>query len=66
VDGHVAAEALVNSVKGLEIGTVAVGESCQISVEFRPAAGADYLEYLTLEMIKEADGWRISFYGLEQ
>lgn len=64
-DGHVAAEALVNTVKGLDMGTKAVGESCEISVEFRPAAGADYLEYLTLEMIKEADGWKISFYGLE-
>lgn len=64
-DGHVAAEALVNAVKGLDMGTRAVGESCEISVEFRPAAGADYLEYLTLEMIKEADGWKISSYGLE-
>lgn len=64
-DGHVAAEALVNTVKGLDMGSKAVGESCEISVEFRPAAGADYLEYLTLEMIKEADGWKISSYGLE-
>lgn len=64
-DGHVAEEAMVNAVKGLDIGTKAVGESCEISVEFRPAAGADHLEYLTLEMVKEADGWKISFYGLE-
>ena len=65
VDGHVAEEAFVNAVKGLDIGAKAVGESCEVSVEFRPAAGADYLEHLTLGMIKEADGWKIDSYGLE-
>ena len=60
-----AEEAFVNAVKGLDIGAKAVGESCEVSVEFRPAAGADYLEHLTLGMIKEADGWKIDSYGLE-
>lgn len=66
VDGHVAREAKVEAVKGLDMGTKALGETCAIWVEFRPAAEADYLEYLTLEIVKEQDGWKVGFYGLEQ
>lgn len=66
VDGHVAREAVVNAVKGLDIGSKTVGEHCEFWVEFWPAEEADSLEYLTISAVKEADGWKISWYGLER
>lgn len=65
LDGHVAEEAALQAVKGLEASDAAAGGTCTISLEFRPAAGADYLEYLTLEAVREADGWKVLSYGLE-
>lgn len=64
-DGHAARSASVNAVKGLDMEPKAVGETCQVWIEFWPGAEADALEYLTLEMIKETDGWKIRSYGLE-
>ena len=65
IDGHIAAEALLQSVKGLPETESAVEETCQIWLEFRPAAGADYLEYLALTAVRKADGWKVLSYGLE-
>lgn len=64
-DGHVASEARLLAVKGLDISDMASGESCVISLEFRPAAGADYLEYLTVTAVMDGDGWKVLSYGLE-
>lgn len=63
IDGHVADEALVQSVKGLP--DEDPGETCELWVEFSPAAGADYLEYLAISAVREADGWKVLSYGME-
>ncbi len=65
VDGHVAKESVVNAVKGINMEPKMVGESYEFWVEFWPRAEADSLEYLTISAVKEADGWRIRWYGLE-
>lgn len=65
-DGHIAEEAHADTVKGADIENKAIGEKCEIWVEFRPAAGADYLEYLEMAVIKEQDGWKVLSYGLER
>lgn len=65
VDGHVAKESVVNAVKGLNMEPKMAGEQCEFWVEFWPRAEADSLEYLTISAVKEADGWRIRWYGLE-
>ncbi len=64
-DGHVAAQAQLLAIKGLDIAEAAVGEEVEIWVEFRPSSEADYLEYLTISAVKEQDGWKVSSYGLE-
>ena len=64
-DGHVAAQAQLLVIKGLDIAEAAVGEKVEIWVEFRPSSEADYLEYLTISAVKEQDGWKVSSYGLE-
>ena len=65
IDGHVASEARLQAVKGLDITDMSVGETCVISLEFRPAAEADYLEYLTVTSVMSRDGWKVLSYGLE-
>ncbi len=65
IDGHVASEAMLQAVKGLDISDIASGETCVISLEFRPAAGVDYLEYLTITAVMDGDGWKVLSYGLE-
>ncbi len=66
VDGHVAAQARVMSVKGLENAEgKLLGERCELWVEFLPNEGADSLEYLTLGCVKGQAGWKVEFYGLE-
>ncbi len=44
---------------------MAAEETCDISLEFRPAAGADYLEYLTVTAVMDQDEWKVLSYGLE-
>lgn len=65
IDGHVASEASLQAVKGLDISDMAAGETCDISLEFRPAAGTDYLEYLTVTAVMDGDEWKVLSYGLE-
>lgn len=55
-------------ISGLPDGNLPVGVSCFVSYEFRGHAETDdedALTYLSAEMIKTDQGWRISFYGLE-
>ncbi len=71
VDGHVAAEAQLLAVKGLDSeglaeGALDEGEEATVWMEFRPWEGADSLEYLTIIALKEGDGWKVSGYGLEK
>lgn len=54
------------SLKGLaEIPEMEVGAACVVSAEFKRTAQDDSYRYLTIELIKETAGWKISFYGLE-
>ena len=64
-DGHVAAEVNLLNVKGLEPVRFSPDGTLGIWLEFRPAAGADYLEYLALTAVRKADGWKVLSYGLE-
>lgn len=55
-------------ISGLPDGNLPVGVSCFVSYEFRGHAETndeDALSYLSVEMIKTDQGWKISFYGLE-
>ena len=65
LDGHVAAQAQLLAVKGLDGAGPLDEDDAIISIEFRPAADADYLEYLTISAVKEGDGWKVAGYGLE-
>ena len=52
--------------KGLDsVSDLAVGDVKVVSVEFT-AAGEDSFTYLTIEAIKQADGWYVQFFGLEK
>lgn len=54
------------SVKGLaDIGEKAVGDVCVVSLEYKESADSDTFNYLTIELIKQSDGWKIQFYGVE-
>ena len=41
------------------------GSTQVISLEFRDSNYEDMFLYLTIELIKQEDGWNIQFYGLE-
>lgn len=56
-------------MSGLPDGNLPVGVSCFFSYEFRGHAETDdedALSYLSVEMVKTDQGWRISHYGLEK
>lgn len=53
-------------LKGLEeIGTCEVGDTRTVSVEYSRAEMGEGFLYLTLGMVKQEDGWKVDFYGLE-
>ena len=60
-----AAEVNLLNVKGLEPVRFSPDGTLGIWLEFRPAAGADYLEYLQITLLEEEDGWKVVSYGLE-
>lgn len=54
------------TLKGLaDIGVEEVGSTQVISLEFRDCNLEDMFLYLIIEFIKQEDGWKIQFYGLE-
>ena len=54
------------ALKGLtDIGKEETGSTQVISLEFRDSNYEDMFLYLTIELIKQEDGWKIQFYGLE-
>lgn len=60
-----AGEVNITELKGLNsISEKQVGDSCTVSVEFSDTK-YDTLAYLTVELIKQPDGWKVCFYGLE-
>lgn len=63
--GKGAGEVSIIELKGLsEIGEKSVEDTCVVSVEFSDTQYDRYF-YLTVELKKEPDGWRVYFYGLE-
>ena len=54
------------SVKGLtEIDEKDIGDTCVVSLEYKDSAKSDTFRYLTIKLIKQSDGWKIQFYGIE-
>ena len=43
-----------------------IGSIQTASVEFKNTEQDDSYLYLTIEFIKQEDGWKIQFYGLEK
>lgn len=42
-----------------------VGDVETVSLQFRPSPDADSFQYLTMELVKQDDGWKVQFYGIE-
>ncbi len=56
----------IHAIKGIEqTAECEVGETCEVSVEFKVSEDADYYTYLTVTVAKENDGWKVYDYGLE-
>ncbi len=57
----------ISAVKGLEeIGDKNIGDTCSVSVEYLDYEESDdAYRYLTVELIKTEDGWKIYSYGIE-
>lgn len=54
-------------VKGLsDVGDIAVGGHKEVWIEFRSANQPDSLWYLTVEYVKQTNGWKVCSYGLEK
>lgn len=54
------------TLKGLDAaGDKEIGDRCTLSFEFKTGSASDTFTYLTMEFVKEADGWKVGFYGLE-
>lgn len=54
------------TLKGLDdIGNEKPGSTCTVSLEFRNSNNSDTFWYLTIELVKQASNWKISFYGIE-
>lgn len=48
-----------------EVADKQVGDVETVSLEYRPSPDADSFEYLTMELVKQDDGWKVLFYGIE-
>lgn len=54
------------SIKGLTaIDKNDIGDTCVVSLEYKESAQSDTFQYLTIILIKQSDGWKIKFYGIE-
>lgn len=54
------------NLKGLtNIGEEEIGNIKVVSLEYRDSSIEETLSYLTLELIKQEEGWKIQFYGIE-
>ena len=56
-------KAVIHAVKGLENAEEA--GKCTASVEFKTSEDSDYYLYLTVELVKEADTWKVAACYLE-
>ena len=65
-DGDAGPEGMI-ALKGLEdVGEAAVGDTRTVSLACSMAGMGEGLSYLTLEMEKQEEGWKILSYGLER
>lgn len=54
------------SIRGLaKIKEAKIGDRYTVYCEFKPNAQSDTFQYLTIEFIKQEDGWKVEAYGLE-
>lgn len=54
------------TLKGLtNIDKEEIGSTQTISLEFRDSNYEDMFQYFTMEFVKQNDGWKIQFYGIE-
>lgn len=58
---------VINAIKGLDDISTDIEEKgyCIASVEFKESAESDYYIYLTIEIIREDNQWKIAYYALE-
>ena len=61
--GEVISDILVKQISGVE--NTEIGAIHVMSVEFRESDQPDRLQYLTIEFVRRADGWKVQSYGLE-
>ena len=61
--GEVISDILVKQISGVE--DTEIGAIHVMSVEFRESDQPDRLQYLTIEFVWRADGWKVQSYGLE-
>lgn len=52
-------------IKGLSDEEKIKSEKCEVSLEFTDSSAEDMLLYLTLTFVKEDEGWKVQFYGIE-
>lgn len=67
IEVYMGTETISNqTLKGLtDIGENEIGSIKVISLEYRNNE-QDTFQYLTLEFVKQKDGWKIQFYGIEK
>lgn len=54
------------TIKGLDtVEETDIGSVKTVWAEFKSSEQDDYFQYLRMEFIKQEDGWKIKFYGLE-
>ena len=61
--GEVISDILVKQISGVE--DTEIGAIHVMSVEFRESDQPDRLQYLTIEFVRRANGWKVQSYGLE-
>lgn len=61
--GEVISDILVKQISGVE--DTEIGAIHVMSVEFRESDQPDRLQYLTIEFVRQTDGWKVQSYGLE-
>lgn len=49
-----------------DMGEKQVGDTQVVSYAFKESPTADSYTYLTMELVKQEDGWKVKFYGLEK
>lgn len=69
IEVYAGTEAISNyTIKGLttDINGEKTGNSKIVTVEYKNSENEDTFHYLTLEFVKQKEGWKIQFYGTEQ